>query len=276
MGTVISGRVLERIGKNVSSWINQNKRDVEITMTDDPQVPLGVMYMFDRLTEHVRVIQNHGKKLSGKLRSTWETIDKKNVMSTMNVNEQTLGIFRTYGRISCDEEGKLNSESTLLEGFMDPKQFANYLIDVDDDDDQPANGTIHLDLTRLPKYSIFPGQIVSVECTNPTSDLLVATKMLSSARPPVLSTPKFKDEIKIYAACGPFTLADTFDFDPLTKLMEHVDKNEPNILILIGPLVDERHPVVQECGLTDTFQTVFENIVEKIMAYVKGYLKYFI
>ena len=50
------------------------------------------------------------------------------------------------GRICCDSNGKLNAKSVLLEGSRETS----------------AGRHIPVDLTNLPQYSLFPGQVTSV------------------------------------------------------------------------------------------------------------------
>ncbi|KAF7993762.1 hypothetical protein HCN44_010357 [Aphidius gifuensis] len=94
--------------------------------------------------------------------------------------------------------------------------------------------------------------------------------MLSTCKPPVLSLPKLKEQLQIIVASGPFTYPDIFDMEPLIKLMEYFAENEINVLILCGPFVDDRLPVVKESVFDIAFEKVFKNMIEKVMVYVKG------
>ncbi|NXE57736.1 DPOA2 polymerase, partial [Casuarius casuarius] len=65
------------------------------------------------------------------------------------------------GQIGCDGNGKLNAKSVVLEG----------------DRERSAGARVPLDLSELPEYSLFPGQVVAVEGTNSTGRQLVASKL---------------------------------------------------------------------------------------------------
>ncbi|CAI5962260.1 unnamed protein product [Closterium sp. NIES-65] len=65
------------------------------------------------------------------------------------------------GRVVCDAEAasaRLNDSSVLLEGCIDPCQGVR----------------VRLDLRHLPSFSLFPGQILAVEGSNPSGYCLVA------------------------------------------------------------------------------------------------------
>jgi len=70
------------------------------------------------------------------------------------------------GQVVCDADGKLNAESVLLEG-------------------SPNDGgqQVRLDLSSLSNYSLFPGQIISVEGLNNVGTKLVAQQSWSDSSP---------------------------------------------------------------------------------------------
>ena len=59
------------------------------------------------------------------------------------------------GRIVCDSEGHLNASSVLLEGSLQRMQ----------------GNSIKLDLSQLPSYRLFPGQVSHLLTHTPPSDL---------------------------------------------------------------------------------------------------------
>ena len=73
------------------------------------------------------------------------------------------------GRICCDAEGKLNEASVELESSKE------------------LGGGIRtkLDLTQVPSYGLFPGQMVALEGTNISGSLFTATKILQGSPAPM-------------------------------------------------------------------------------------------
>ncbi|NWI72036.1 DPOA2 polymerase, partial [Dryoscopus gambensis] len=65
------------------------------------------------------------------------------------------------GQISCDGNGKLNAKSVLLVG----------------DREHSGGAQVPLDLSELPEYSLFPGQVVALEGTNSTGGRMVVSKL---------------------------------------------------------------------------------------------------
>ena len=146
------------------------------------------------------------------------------------------------GRICCDSPtGKMNSKSIVLEGSMKTS----------------GGRRLQLDLSKLPSFSLFPGQIVAVEGINTVGRSLVVEKLYSGA-PLALSKTEPAElkrqiemrhghPISIWAANGPFTTSDNLDYLPLADLFEAIDSAEPkpDVVVLNGPFVSANHPIVK-------------------------------
>ncbi|NXY22711.1 DPOA2 polymerase, partial [Atrichornis clamosus] len=65
------------------------------------------------------------------------------------------------GQIGCDGNGKLNAKSVVLVG----------------DRERSGGAEVPLDLSELPEYSLFPGQVVALEGTNSTGRRMVVSKL---------------------------------------------------------------------------------------------------
>lgn len=114
---------------------------------------------------------------------------------------------------------------------------------------------VEVDLRHLKQdYSLFPGQIVTLEGHNTTGRSMVVQRLCEGVPHPPNTSPagdllkyhhKVQDgmPLNIVTAAGPFTTADNLDYQPLHDLLnnllqqpEHVDA-----VILTGPFVDMRH-----------------------------------
>lgn len=62
----------------------------------------------------------------------------------------------TYGRIVSDSNGKINSQSILLEGTLETN----------------AGHSTTLNTNRLNKYSLFPGQVVALKGNNVSNQFI--------------------------------------------------------------------------------------------------------
>ncbi|NXD46200.1 DPOA2 polymerase, partial [Copsychus sechellarum] len=65
------------------------------------------------------------------------------------------------GQICCDGNGKLNPKSVLLVG----------------DREHSGGAQVPLDLSELPEYSLFPGQVVALEGTNSSGRRMVVSRL---------------------------------------------------------------------------------------------------
>lgn len=121
-------------------------------------------------------------------------------------------------------------------------------------------------------YSFFPGQIVGVEGINSSGRTMIVQRVIEGViPPPLLLLDEVDDEmtkkttetmtmadntgngngnggsdvdLSIWTACGPYTTADNLQYDPLLDLIERISAEKPDVVILCGPFVDGRQPLV--------------------------------
>lgn len=136
------------------------------------------------------------------------------------------------GRIVCDSDAKLNENSVLLESS---RCIGSGL-------------RIPLNLSSVPAYSLFPGQIVMVKGINsdgkcfhvqqflhPTNSLLKIPK-LPQAYADYASLPG--EMMSVMIAAGPYSLNEKLDYSPLSALLKSAVSIKPELLLLTGPFVD--------------------------------------
>lgn len=160
---------------------------------------------------------------------------------------------RCVGRI-CNEahEGRLNKASLRLEGSRQ----------------HSAGSRIHLDLQAFNNedgesedkrdYSLFPGQIVAVEGINSSGRTMQATRLIEGAPPPS-EKHRARDlldyhygaekqdgkPLSIVTLCGPYTTKDNLNYDPLQDIIYKISTDKPDVVIMCGPFVDGRQPLLQ-------------------------------
>ena len=75
-----------------------------------------------------------------------------------------------------------------------------------------------------------------------------------------------KPAVELIVASGPFTTEDSLAFDPLTALLETVKKDTPSAIILMGPFVDIKHPLIKNDKVDRTYGEIFDDFIMKKIA----------
>jgi len=194
-------------------------------------------YMFTTLDERARALDRQLLRLQSKMCS-FASIDEADLQPVGVPSQDPVWVC---GRIRCDGDGRLNSESVLLEGSR-----------------RDSGGrTVKLKLSEAPSYSLFPGQTVLVEGVCSSGREMVVKRVIEGVvNPTPLYEPlKLKEfhhsrafqggrPLSIISAAGPFTTPDSLDYEPLTDLLLKVLREKPDVLILTGPFVDVSQPLL--------------------------------
>lgn len=255
------GKVLVYYGEKIKSWKNEKHVRVTINRTDDPHVPNDAGYMFDVITDAAAQRAVACMKLGKKVCKKWSKIQDDTLVCTSDVKKVFQTNFVTWGRVRCDMQGKLNKVSTELEGIFPYRDLIG--------DMKIKSNVVPVDLSKVAEYSIFPGQILAVEGTNITGNLLEAKNVFSNGYAIPSNAPKLKTDINIMIAAGPFTAIDDLSYEPLINLLDRIKEEEPHVLILIGPFVEYTHPQIG-CVLNHrTYQDLFEKTIRTVMENLK-------
>lgn len=248
-------------GKDISSWNREFDRDVEITQLGEG-VPVNIMYMFELLYSQGSMLSTVCCDIGERLCNIWakseNTADGGDIRYTKDVMFQSQTNYRTWGRILCDAHTKSDVTSYILEGCKWSYQDGK-------------TSVVSLNLSGVKQYSLYPGQIVAVEGTNPTRHVLNAVRFFTKGYADKPEPPGLTKNLNIMIAVGPFTPSDNLCYQPLFDIMERVAKEEPHVLILVGPFVECNHPEVKNTTIKETFQEHFERLIAKVMQYVLGY-----
>jgi len=129
------------------------------------------------------------------------------------------------GRIVCEGlEGRLNERSLLLEGS---RASAG------------AGARVQLNVAECKQLSVFPGQIVGIlGRSGMTGTNFHARELLSGLPPPPAISPAGDGSLHMMVMSGPYCLRDGLDYMPLEQALRHAAKEQPQVLVLLGPFVD--------------------------------------
>lgn len=215
----------------------------------------GCRFMYDRVEDRFNALENRIRKHASAFVSSgiYEEPMDPSIASQKS-------IF-AVGMICCDGEGHLNDKSVLLQSSVE----------------HSGGQRVRLELHKLNYFSIFPGQVVGIEGSNPSGHCLIASKLVDNVPlsagadtdlPPAkkqvfdqeiqsTSLSCTPDDISMIIAAGPFTTTDNLSFEPLTELLAYATRNPPQLLILLGPFVDVEHPQIKKGGVDLTFDEIF-------------------
>ena len=218
--------------------------------------------MFDVITDAAAQRAVACMKLGKEVCKKWDKIQNDKLVCTSDVKTVFQTNYVTWGRIRCDMQGKLNKVSTELEGIFPYRDPIGGM--------RIKSSVVPINLSKVSEYSIFPGQIIAVEGTNLTGNLLEAKNVFSSGYASHSDPPRLKNDINITIAAGPFTTIDNLSYEPLINLLDRIKEENPHVLILIGPFVEYTHPQIA-CVLNHrTYQDLFEKTIRTVMESLKG------
>ncbi|XP_049614644.1 DNA polymerase alpha subunit B [Syngnathus scovelli] len=208
-------------------------------------------YMFQRLRDIRNVLTEKIEELGEQLQSHFNIGE----FSPVSLPEQDC--MSVLGQVCCDSNGKLNAQSVLLEAG--PEQ---------------GGQQVHLDLSELQEYSLFPGQVVAMEGMNTTGRKLVVSKLYEGIPLPFYSSAgkmeSDEEPVNVLVACGPYTPSDSLNFEPLLDLIHVIGRDRPDVCILLGPFVDSKHEHIEKSQVTEPFEAIFTRCIESIVEGTKS------
>ncbi|KAJ8615681.1 hypothetical protein MRB53_035053 [Persea americana] len=177
------------------------------------------------------------------------------------------------GMVGCDGEGHLNEKSILLQGSVE----------------HSGGQRVRLDLHKLDRFSLFPGQVIGIEGRNPSGHCLVASKLVDSLPlsvsldedlPPAKKQATGEEvqpiqsdtsgQLSVVIAAGPFTTTDNLLFEPLVELLAYASRKQPQLLLLMGPFLDSEHPDIKKGTVSRSFDEIFHvEILRRLQDYAE-------
>lgn len=154
------------------------------------------------------------------------------------------------GRICTEGDTKLTINSTVLIGT-----------------DSDTLRRVSVNFAKCPAYSVFPGQAVYITGLNPNGTMLYAEHIHAEREIVAPSFPGIDTPLDVVIAAGPFSAQDNLKYAGLEKLLAYCQNNNPDLLILLGPFVDEKNS--QMDVLNEGYDVFFEKMVANIMNRLK-------
>ncbi|XP_067877606.1 DNA polymerase alpha subunit B [Heterodontus francisci] len=242
-----------------ATWHGMGGRSasVQLLVAPEDSITKRFNYMFQKLLDIRDVLNDRIEDLSQAL------TDHYNIEDIRSVAMPAQELVTFLGQIACDSNGKLNAKSVILQG--DLKHSAGMQVPVD--------------LSELKEYSLFPGQVVALEGTNSIGRRMVASRLYEGVPLPFYKPEKQSEEEDAFegleqqmvlVACGPYTTSDSITYDPMMDLIDVINKDRPDICILLGPFVDSKHEQIENCQLMVTYQEVFKQCMKGIVEGTRG------
>eukprot|EP00877_Chromochloris_zofingiensis_P003455 jgi/Chrzof1/1310/Cz10g02170.t1 len=252
------GQVVSVLNEHIPASTRNQARHVTLEPCGS-QLPSKHYYMVERVEDKVAAMHARMIEFKKWLRAKLGEAYSEPVPVHLPVQDESLYV----GRIVCDAEGQLNDQSVLIEGDLTTSE----------------GNRCPLDLSQVPAFRLFAGQIVAVRGFNPAGDRIVAhhvwTHLPPSKASPATaedqSTSGSSDDLSMVVAAGPFTINDDLSYEPLTELLEACRTHPPDVLLLLGPFVDVEHPRISDGMLDITFERLFrDQVVGRLMSWQQG------
>ncbi|KAL4238917.1 DNA polymerase alpha subunit B [Mactra antiquata] len=241
------GEVMVNYGStNTVQWSGSGQTVNIENYHSDYSLPSDFKYMFQKLMSKRDVLNDMIEDMAEHLQKVY------NVEDFSHISLPTQEEVTVVGRVCCDSDGKLNAKSVVLEGSIDSS----------------SGKTIPVDLSQLKEYALFPGQVVAMTGHNSTGQKFIANKLYESVNLPLpnveIDTEPGISKLTVLVAAGPYSTSDSLSYEPLTDLMEQVQKMRPDVCILMGPFVDCKNTEIENGKLTETYDTMFEVKLKEI------------
>lgn len=232
-------------GKGSTAIIAQPNRAIPVTITWTETIIQGhEKYLFDMLAEKANyqrdILYGMGKEFTEQLKGQVDRFFPVDVSSQQQLH--------CIGRIACESDTKLTAHTTMLIGS-----------------DSERLRKVNLNFGKCPSFAVFPGQIVLATGMNPNGDQFFVNSITSDRGAPLAKPeqPVVQEPLHVLIAAGPFSGRQDLQYAGLETLLKVCRNNRPDLLILIGPFLDEQNK--QFDALNDSFETFFDKMLSKIM-----------
>ncbi|XP_028396086.1 DNA polymerase alpha subunit B-like [Dendronephthya gigantea] len=200
-------------------------------------------YMFQKIVDKSQVLNEHIDKMASQLKDAHKI---EEFVSAALVHQDDISVV---GRICCDTNGKLNSSSLVLR----------------ESGTNSFGASIPLNVRDVEQYSLFPGKVLAVKGKNPTGTQFIASSFYEGIPPPKSESGSEQNgNLSVFIAVGPFTTSESDSYEPLIDFLNQVLKEEPDLVVMMGPFIDAKNDLIENCEISETFQQLFARKVNEI------------
>lgn len=233
-------------------WINSAKQIVKFERISE-NFPIDQHYMYDNLLQKTSIAADRifdiGEEICTKLiKDHGDAYEQDLYNQAFKLNAPSQGAIKCIGRVCSDNDDRLDLHSTLL-------------ISADEMCLRPYR--LHFD--RMKHFSLFPGQTVFVQGSNPRGDSFFVDDIINERNLTYADPPHVNENLNIVVASGPFTSKADLNYEPLNKLLAYCNQHKPDVLILLGPFLDADHPNLVDGSMKGTVDAYFKSIIFRII-----------
>ncbi|KAG5438673.1 hypothetical protein PCANB_002392 [Pneumocystis canis] len=235
-----SGKIMETFNPHISfgdvgDHINEKQRKISLVANFDPK-KYSFKIMYQKLSEMSEILDDKIDMFTEEL-IKYYGLSQDDFGNPAHISHNEIV---AVGRIICDSDSdcRLNTTSIILETS---RRFG-------------AGSRVLLHIDNLSSYALFPGQILGVKGINSSGVYFSVREFLMLPLLPfsmtsLLDFKGYNNSLngasqKIFIASGPYTVDDNILFEPLIELCNRIKEIRPDVVILIGPFLDIRHPLI--------------------------------
>eukprot|EP00055_Hartaetosiga_balthica_P013127 m.66033 g.66033 ORF g.66033 m.66033 type:complete len:691 (+) comp8176_c0_seq1:52-2124(+) len=293
--TIDKKKIYSGITLTEDQELGMNMTSLDITVTEvEGQLTSPYKYMFEKLLDRANSLDSRVEFMSERILKS----NKKDIAARMGESGDatitTATSTNNTNKTSTDEldfsdVGMATQGTALYAGKVYLNSTAGlrktHSLELEGSIETSAGARVPLQLTPDVQCSLFSGQTVIVEGTNPTGTVLTAKKIYTNGSAPHKKTNAMQlksiyygsDDsitrsdlvgVKFMVVSGPYSVVsadgDMLDYALLDEFLNQVNTYKPDVVIMQGPFVDENSPLVKTSSLPQSFEEEFNDVMEKV------------
>lgn len=256
-----SSRVVLAIGTNPKAW--------------------NYRYMFERPGIKGQALDDGIEGVTQSILSTYGVADEDLADPSVSSQESVYVIGRIAPALTREEKADSNGQANLANGLVvevSRRIGAGSRTPIHLSKNVKLRGLPTADGQHIPHSSgtggqlgLFPGLIAGFRGRNGAGDAFIVEEILI---PPSLPLPASSvgdlmdlqhsqskldgEPLHVLVASGPFTLDVNLEFAPWHRMMDHIERHRPDVVLLMGPFLPANHAALLDPDLSQMPQEIFE------------------